>query len=120
MQYYTKIYFKSSRYDRLGDLFLSPHRQEHHTFRAAGAKCHSANPPKGDSRKRPIFSFARARKRAHVWQLHVDILPAAESEPHGTGGRKVEAAQGTSRMVFRVRVWTSYPVSWRLRLVFLA
>ena len=30
--------------------------------------------------KGPLF-FARARTRVHVWQLHVDILPAAaESE----------------------------------------
>lgn len=39
-------------------------------------------------KKTLFFPRARSWARVHVWQLHVDILPAAYSELHRTGGRK--------------------------------
>ena len=52
--------------------------------------------------KKPIFSplsHARSWTRVHVWQLHVDILPAAYSELHRTGGRKGKS--GGSHLTIR-------------------
>lgn len=62
--------------------------------------------------KKPIFaSRARSWIRVHVWQLHVDILPAAYSELHSTGGRKGKSGGGHLTIgALQVRRWTSTAV----------
>lgn len=55
-------------------------------------------------------SRARSWTRVHVWQLHVDILPAAYSELHRTGGRKGKSVGGhltTSALRLRTRTATA-------------
>lgn len=62
--------------------------------------------------KKPIFRpHARSWTRVHVWQLHVDILPAAYTELHGTGlGEKKNCKRSSLHRAPQVRRRTSVAV----------